>query len=134
MSETFTATGIIETETITDSGFYEIIADGAAGGADVAGAGGLGADARGLFYLSAGTVLDILAGEAGDEGDTAGGGGGGGSYVIEQAGGSLVPLVVAGGGGGGSLNANGAGALAGVPRATAAAVATTAAAAAAAAA
>ena len=102
----FTNTGTIQTDTLTQAGFYDILAIGGAGGtsADPATgnpiAGGAGASASGEVYLTAGTVLDIAVGGAGGTGNfgsSHGGGGGGGSFVFLN---SSAPLVVAAGGGG----------------------------------
>jgi len=103
-TDTFSYTGHIQTFSITSSGEYQITAEGAAGGNGSSGAGGLGAEVSGDFYLTAGETLAIVVGgQGGSSGD--GGGGGGGSFVfVENADGSLTPLVVAGGGGGGSYS------------------------------
>jgi hypothetical protein len=100
----FTYTDSIQDETIALSGLYEIIADGAQGGASSNAQGGLGAAISGDIYLAAGTVLEIIVGGVGGGGgsNSSGGGGGGGSFVFELLnGGTLEPLVIAGGGGGG---------------------------------
>ena len=91
----FTYTGALQTYMVATSGFYEIIADGAQGGSgstsgDV---GGYGADIEASFFLSAGTVLDIIVGGAGNTGDFNiddftglwAGGGGGGSFIYEAS-------------------------------------------------
>ncbi len=105
----------IQYHTITTSGVYDIIADGAQGGdatyfSDEP--GGLGAAVSGDVYLQAGTVLEIVVGGQGSTGIYSGGGGGG-SFVIETNNGSVpvdTLLAVAGGGGGaGSGGAGGAG-------------------------
>ncbi len=108
MSDSFSVTGMVQTETITVGGVYEITAFGAGGGSagGFGGAGepgGAGAEAVGTFTLAAGTVLDIVVGGQGQDasGSGGGGGGGGGSFVYTVAGGVDTPLVVAGGGGGG---------------------------------
>ena len=103
-TDTFSYAGDIQTFTITSSGEYQITAEGAAGGNGSSGAGGLGAEVSGDFYLTAGETLEIVVGgQGGSSAD--GGGGGGGSFVfVENADGSLTPLVVAGGGGGGSFS------------------------------
>jgi hypothetical protein len=94
---------------VTTSGYYSISAYGAEGGGGPNGAtGGLGASATGTFFLAAGTVLDLFAGQAGTAGYrnfqqaplVFGGGGGGGSFVTINGAGTL--LLVAGGGGGAS--------------------------------
>jgi Hint domain len=113
---TITYTGTIETFTVQETGTYDIIAFGAAGGAyGGGGAGGLGAEIGGDIALTANETLEIVVGQAGNYGDGGGvgGGGGGGTFVIElkNAAGVTVdtPLVVAGGGGGAYAN-NGSGA------------------------
>ena len=104
-------TGSIETFTVQETGTYDIIAYGAAGGAyGGGGAGGLGAEIGGDIALTANETLEIVVGQAGNYGDGGGvgGGGGGGTFVIElkNAAGVTVdtPLVIAGGGGGGYGN------------------------------
>ena len=74
-----TAGGIVSF-TITTTATYDIVAYGAEGGGfgDVV-TGGLGAEYGGDVGLLAGTVLDILVGEAG--GSVFAAGGGGGSFV-----------------------------------------------------
>jgi hypothetical protein len=84
--------------TVPVSGLYDITAYGAQGGPAVS-FGGLGAEAGGDIFLSAGTTLTVLAGGQGAFAAGNGGGGGGGSFVFEGA----ALLVAAGGGGGGSL-------------------------------
>jgi collagen type I/II/III/V/XI/XXIV/XXVII alpha len=110
MSETFTYQGaVIQTETITTSGTYDIVADGAQGGGT---AGGNGAEIGGEFVLTAGEVIEIVVGGAGSGGGS-GSGGGGGTFVIETFDGTNAvhtPLVIAGGGGGAAYTgAGGAG-------------------------
>lgn len=108
MSGTFTFSGIVQTDTITTTGTYHIVADGAQGGAGYNGAvGGDGAEVGGDFVLTAGDVIEIVVGGAGGTGSA--GGGGGGSFVIETFDGANTvhtPLVIAGGGGGGSFSGN----------------------------
>ena len=77
--------------TAPNAGIYTITAYGAQGGS-----GGDGAEASGVFRLTAGEVLSLAVGGAGTYA-TYSGGGGGGSFVVAPA---NVPLVVAGGGGG----------------------------------
>lgn len=108
MSGTFTSTGIIQFDTITTSGTYDIVSFGAQGGGGgngtSGGNGGYGAEISGDFVLTAGEVLEIIVGGAGGDSSDAGGGGGG-SFVIEifdGVGAVHTPLVIAGGGGGGS--------------------------------
>jgi hypothetical protein len=104
MTDTFSATGSIQYETITNSGTYAITVDGAQGGNGSVGVGGLGAAVSGDIYLAAATVLEIVVGSEGAAAH-AGGGGGGGSFVF--AGDNTMNLsldtvlAVAGGGGGG---------------------------------
>jgi hypothetical protein len=110
-ASTFDTVGI-ETVTVGIAGYYDIIADGAQGGASTngGGSGGLGAMASGEIYLQAGAKLEIVVGGEGMNSHTlvAGsggrGGGGGGSFVIETFNGSSatdVNEVIAGGGGSG---------------------------------
>jgi hypothetical protein len=118
VAQTFSATGSIQTETITVSGYYDIAADGAQGGASGSAEGGLGATVSGDIYLAAGTVLDIVVGEEGDRNGSVsdGGGGGGSSFVYETNGsGGLGTLlaVAGGGGGGGGTSGDGGSGLAG---------------------
>jgi hypothetical protein len=92
---------------VVTTGYYDITADGAAGGgADTT--SGVGAMATGDIYLQAGAKLEIVVGGAG--GSTKGdGGGGGGSFVFETngLGGIGAPEVIAGGGGGSLSGGNG---------------------------
>jgi hypothetical protein len=121
-TNTFTATGGIQTATVVTAGYYDITADGAQGGSDSnpEASGGLGAIASGEIYLAAGAVLTVVVGGEGGFGSAVGGGGGGGSFVIESnsnsgAVGFNVDIneVIAGGGGGASTEADGQGGLAG---------------------
>ncbi|MFO1027784.1 MAG: Hint domain-containing protein [Acetobacteraceae bacterium] len=105
---TFAFTGVIQMGTITTTGYYDIVADGAQGGSGVA-QGGLGAMASGVLFLQAGAVLEFIVGGQGVRNSPGGGGGGGGggSFVIEIYDGSNtvdVNEVIAGGGGGGGGN------------------------------
>jgi len=108
-ANTFNETGSIETVTVGTSGYYDIAADGAQGGAGYGNSpGGLGAMASGEIYLAAGAELEIVVGAVGGAGGS-GGGGGGGSFVIEINDGSgalATPIdeVIAGGGGGGGVS------------------------------
>jgi hypothetical protein len=89
----------IQEWTVPFSGNYQIQAAGASGGSSVyfgTVPGGGGSDMTGDFYLTAGSVVQILVGQTGET--DASGGGGGGSYVALLN----VPQIVAGGGGGGS--------------------------------
>ena len=91
--------GLIQTDLIASSGYYDITATGATGGGDtfVGGLGGAGASAVGNVYLLAGTTLQIVVGGVGGNGSGSGGGGGGGSFVYV---GLATPLVIGGGGAG----------------------------------
>ena len=105
-SVTVTATGI-QQWTVPATGTYRIEAYGASGAN--ASTYGLGAVMKGSFTLTAGDVLWILAGQAGEGSYAAYAqiGGGGGSYVSTGAtlsGSSL--LIVAGGGGAAGASAN----------------------------
>lgn len=62
---TYNYTGSLQTDTITQSGLYQITGYGAAGGASAGAGGGLGAGAGGEIMLTAGTTLDIVVGGAG---------------------------------------------------------------------
>jgi hypothetical protein len=99
---TFNFTGSEVTFTVSAAGVYDILAYGAQGGrGENALPGGLGAEAGGDIFLTAGTKLTILAGGQGASGAFGfgyGGGGGGGSFVFEGNG--ATTLVAAGGGGG----------------------------------
>ena len=85
----------IQEWTVPVSGDYVIETWGAQGGRN----GGLGARMKGTFTLTAGTVLKIAVGQAGDTNNmtgSGGGGGGGGTFVVS----GNTPLIVSGGGGG----------------------------------
>jgi hypothetical protein len=107
-SVSFTYSGVIQTETVTTAGTYDITAHGAEGGTVIGYDGVIpGADGTLLaadFTLTAGEVLEILVGGEGAAGQGAeGGGGGGGTFVVEINDGSQAvedPLIVAGGAGG----------------------------------
>ena len=104
--------------TVDFSGTYDLNAFGAAGGASAkySLAGGLGAEADGLFQLTAGEKLEIVVGGAGAGALGANGfyagGGGGGTFVLANTGpgGAFVPLLIAGGGAGGDGGAGTVGA------------------------
>ncbi len=124
-TNTFTSTGKIEDVTVSATGYYDITADGAQGGAGCTaalggaggGAGGAGAMAGGDVYLQAGATLEIVVGGAGAASSYSGGGGGGGSFVIESYDGAKsvdVNEVIAGGGGGGGYGGGGGSGQAGV--------------------
>ena len=108
----FLYTGGPQSYTVPTDGTYTIIADGAQGGSNgyFGGApGGLGAEARGDFALTAGETLTIDVGGVGiREGN--GGGGGGGTFVVGPG---NAPLLIAGGGGGFSIDGSGQPGLAG---------------------
>jgi hypothetical protein len=116
MTDTFTATGSIQYETITNAGTYSITVDGAQGGAGGAGGiGGDGAEVSGDIYLASGIVLEIVVGSEGASGPplNGGGGGGGGSFVFAGNNATNLSLdtvlAVAGGGGGGGSGGVGGG-------------------------
>ncbi len=85
---------------VPETTVYSIDAWGAQGGQSGAAAlGGKGAWAHGEFTLTAGTEVNILVGQQGENDPfTQSAGGGGGSFIVYNA----KPLLVAGGGGGGS--------------------------------
>jgi large repetitive protein len=90
----------IQTWTAPATGTYIISASGAQGGTNQ-NTGGRGAVESGTFSLTAGTVLQILVGQAG-AGSSSGnqcGGGGGASYVVSDG----TPLIIAAGGGGADI-------------------------------
>jgi hypothetical protein len=92
----FNYTGTVEQFIVPSTGSYQILAFGAQGGGAGNFDGGLGAEIRGDFQLTAGAVLHIAVGGAGGSAGYSGGGGGG-SFVVGPG---STPLVVAGGGGG----------------------------------
>ncbi len=109
---TFSSTGVIQTETITTTGLYDIVVDGAQGGAAADKSGGLGAAVSGDIFLQSGVKLEIVVGEAGSSTpfDGGGAGGGGGSFVIETNNGTNavdINELIAGGGGGGGGGSSG---------------------------
>jgi hypothetical protein len=92
-----------ETNINLNPGDYEIVAYGAAGGANniASVGGGLGAEMAATFHFTNVTTLTLLVGGAGVSGPgtyggPGAGGGGGGSFVVN----SNTPLVIAAGGGG----------------------------------
>jgi hypothetical protein len=102
---TFDPMGVIQYDTITNTGTYAITADGAQGGEVRGVAGGLGAEVTGDIMLTAGTVLEIVVGGEGATGNSnAAAGGGGGTFVFEGSNLNDLSLdtilAVAGGGGG----------------------------------
>jgi hypothetical protein len=99
---TFDFTGSVQHFTVVTSGLYDIEAAGAQGGGGRTPigptSGGAGAEVGGEVFLTAGEMLDIVAGGLGATGTTTPAGAGGGfSGVFVAAG----PLIMAGGGGGG---------------------------------
>jgi hypothetical protein len=116
-STTFSSIGTIQTETITTTGLYDIVVDGAQGGSAGGHAGGLGAAVSGDIFLQSGAKLEIIVGEAADSSDgrpeNGGGGGGGGSFIIETYTGTAavdtIELVAGGGGGAGTGGVGGGG-------------------------
>src|SRR5580658_10499965 len=99
LADIFTLTGSEQQFTAPTAGEYDIVAyGGAGGGSSISGTtGGLGAQMGGDFTLTAGEILDIYVGGAGQTGFSAGDGGGGSFVVVDS---TATPLVVAGGGGG----------------------------------
>ncbi|WP_375766496.1 hypothetical protein NR798_33075 [Archangium gephyra] len=124
---TLTGTGAVQSFTVPATGYYTIEVAGAQGGASVYGSsGGLGAKVKGQFYLTSGSVLQVVVGKrpAGTAGQYDGGGGGGGTFIYKSASPTTLPatpMLVAGGGGGGNglggsawrdgVNSSGAGGL-----------------------
>ncbi len=105
---TFVNTGSIQTDTITTTGLYDIVVDGAQGGSSGVYPGGLCAAVSGDIFLQSGATLEIIVGNASGHGSYAGGGGGG-SFVIETNTGmgvvNIIELVAGGGGGAGDGSA-----------------------------
>jgi hypothetical protein len=95
---TFDFTGSVQHFTVVTSGLYDIQADGAQGGGSFRTSGGAGAEVGGEVFLTAGEMLNIVAGGQGATGNLGAGGGGGFSGIFAADG----PLIMAGGGGGGS--------------------------------
>ncbi len=88
----------IQRWTVPETNTYTITTLGAEGGfQNGQNNGGYGAKMKGDFYLEQGTVLKILVGQKGENGNGSGGGGGG-SYVTLN---NNDPLIISGGGGGG---------------------------------
>jgi hypothetical protein len=107
---TFDFTGTVQHFTIVTSGLYDIEAAGAQGGGGGPGffgfsSGGAGAEVGGEVFLTAGEMLNIVAGGRGATGIYGTGGGGGFSGVFAAA----APLIMAGGGGGGSYGSGNGG-------------------------
>ena len=98
----------IQEWTVPANGIYRINVTGAVGGNSIWGTtrfGGTGANMQGDFNLTAGQVVSIIVGQAGET-DAVGGGGGGSFVAILN-----VPYIVAGGGGGASSDQNGVAAV-----------------------
>ncbi len=112
---TFSSTGTIQTETITTTGLYDIVVDGAQGAAAGSNSGGLGAAVSGDIFLQSGVKLEIVVGATTSSisASEGGAGGGGGSFVIETNNGTsavnIIELVAGGGGGAGSSGGGGGG-------------------------
>ena len=100
-SVTFAYSGSTASFATPFSGIYTITALGAQGGSSSF-SGGMGAQASGIFSLTANEVLTIAVGGAGAF-KTYSGGGGGGSFVVAPG---TIPLVIAGGGGGVGYSSN----------------------------
>lgn len=100
--------------TVPATGSYTITAAGAGGGTtpQSIAVGGRGAILSGTFNLTAGTVLQVVVGQAGIDAQPLAansitdGGGGGGTFVVKKA--TNTPLIIAGGGGGANYYSNGA--------------------------
>ncbi len=97
----------ISSYTIPTTGTYTIDAFGAQGGKLGSFLGGKGGELKADFNLNAGTLLSILIGQQGNDGNSGarsgggGGGGGGGAFVKNGS-----TILIAAGGGGGSSNLN----------------------------
>jgi hypothetical protein len=105
----FNVSSGIQQWTVPVSGWYTIEAWGAAGGdgsgpSNGTSRAGYGAKMRADFYLTKGTVYNILVGQEAQPPSGESGGGGGGTFVYGE--GTLSPLIVAGGGGGSGDNDN----------------------------
>jgi hypothetical protein len=91
------------------TGNYSIDVFGAQGGTGGGNAGGLGANMTGEFALTAGQMIQVIAGQIGvlnaGSGANDGGSGGGGSFVVDMA--TVNPMIVAGAGGGGGSSSAG---------------------------
>lgn len=105
--------GTIQQWTVLYTGTYTIEAWGAQGGYQPEfNYGGRGARMRGDFALTAGTVINILVGQQGANGNADDGcGGGGGTFVVKSDG---TALIIAGGGGGDGADQAGINAISGV--------------------
>ncbi len=105
----FGYTGAVETCDVTQAGNYNIVVNGANGGAytfDVLNDGGAGVMESGDIQLTSGEILTIIVGQQGVNSDY-GGNGGGGSFVFSGSGTGAAPLIVGGGGGGGGRSSPG---------------------------
>lgn len=99
----------IQSFTIPATGTYVVTAYGAQGGnANSGGTGGLGSRIKGEFFFTANTVIDIVVGQRGENGNTTSSGGGAGGSGVRQ--GATLLIVAGGGGGGGQNGGNGVGA------------------------
>jgi hypothetical protein len=108
-SSTSGYTGSLQQVTISQTGNFEIVAYGAAGGEANGGSGATGAILGGDFLLTAGEVLDIYVGGEGGSA-TVGSGGGGGTWIaVDTGSGPGTLLLVAGGGAGNSSHTMGQG-------------------------
>ena len=100
----------IQEWTVPTTGNYTIDVFGAQGGTGGGNNGGLGANMKGDFALTAGQVIQIVAGQIGvlNAGNSSndGGPGGGGSFVVDLETGN--PIIIAGAGGGGGRSGAGA--------------------------
>jgi hypothetical protein len=100
-AQVFGYTGSMVSWIVPNSGTYQIIGNGAqggAGGSDPFAPGGAGAEVTGDIALISGQVLDIVVGGAGATNPDFGGGGGGATWLFTQN--ASAPLLVAAGGGG----------------------------------
>jgi hypothetical protein len=95
----FSYSGTLQTFTVSTTGTYDIVAEGAQGGfSDSESVPGKGAEVGGEFQLTAGEMLSIVAGGQGQQANFSGGGSGGSFVYPATALGQ--PLLAAGGGGG----------------------------------
>lgn len=108
---TFSATGQIQTYSITTTGTYQFSSAGGQGGNIGAQQGGRGVLINANIFLQAGTALGVIVGEQGGDGDSnngGGAGGGGGSFVFIDLNANGLPdvtdtLLIAAAGGGGAV-------------------------------
>ena len=96
----------IQQWTVPLTSVYRITAFGAQGGTGSGASGGLGASIRGDFTLTAGTVVNVIVGQAGTSFTNGLGGGGGGSFIWLPN--NSNQLLIAAGGGGGRFTNTGA--------------------------